>query len=326
MKMSIMILLLVALPMIAIDYVTSKPPAPDMALLWRDEYSKIFTSRRVLDQTTCRKKLEVLVKVENSGQFIYEVSSLSRRMVELLSSVKFRDYHHGNDEFIKLSLLRKKKSYGSNLIRLSDEKTQGCDVQHLNSIVTIYKSLTRRTSVLKYVKDSLIDHILSCHLEYLNEAQRKKKLLSKEQIIIIENLYKSITTVMRSTVRNRPDKDLDDLIAQGLMYYLLRLENPALDEYDFALDFELVFEDEISKPCQIFCYQTRNLKNYFETSTKYLKEETPYLMPSLQQFPIVDGHVQSVWEQIRFCCKIGSLSKSFISLIETKYRRQRKLR
>lgn len=281
---------------------------------WRDEYSWIFTSKKVQDHPICLTMLRNLVRIEKSPGFQIETSYSSTRLQRILSGKKFTNYVKSNGQFSKVTSLRKVNSLASNLITLAEENVNGCDYDHLSKIHELRFPFAPKTTIQRYIRDSMMNLIPDCKIRFMSHIRERASLLGNRDIDRINEIYKSVTRssidMQFKIIHYTLDLTLDRL-AEGISRYLIGIGNTALDQYDSSEEFASIYQQEIWVPCDRLCHLTGIIALYFHDSTDIFKK----YWPRYHQFMSDQDYDQL--DKTRTCCKIITLQASFITIVES---------
>lgn len=282
---------------------------------WREEYSVVFTSRKVLTPDSCILRLKRLGYIEDTQSFQDEVKRKIKKSINIREGSRFHTYIKNNGKFSRISLLRKKRSFADNLVLVADEHREACDVQHLVKIGGLSILITKRTSIHRYFDHHFTKLIGTCKSIYLLRAYLLTQLMSRYDLVSIHQIYSHISwSLINSPLNSKrfTDDATLDKIAEGLSLYLTSLDNSGLREFGCANEFELIYEDEIRGPCEKMCNLTEMLYQYREASVNYLKEYWSYYDTYVSEQELIQ------WDKFRLCCKIIDLPRSFIGRVGSK--------
>lgn len=201
-------------------------------------------------------KLKRMVLFEDSPDFSYELleSLKSKR------SIKLRDYLRPSTKIVtETSLLRKVKSISQNLYEIIFNHN-GCnpeEVSSINRLTGTFGYESRLGTIIQILKTNTSEY---CSRNYQKLMHSTTRLLSRESYNAVVRLTQSIRIQpLNEWNIYDPDSGIIESVSHEMALYLLKSENPLLEDVDQMDTSELkslieqIYEDEIQAPNSSFC-------------------------------------------------------------------------
>lgn len=242
---------------------------------WKSDVWTIFESsrRRTGDVPTSLMRLRRMSDLEKTVEFrqqLKDVYSLGR-------SNRIKQYIGSSFEIVRqTSFLRKTKSTTDNLYDIIAYHN-GCrleEISIIDIIGIIYGHKSRISILLDTIKFKTTTY---CWINYNDLLVNTKNLLSRDgfdtiiklsQLISYQSLYQHIDGMYR------PRQLSIDLVAQGIVAYLIQIEHPELEDInskeltEMVSIIEDVYEIEVKHPCIEFCSLLNPIRHYFSNLSR----------------------------------------------------------
>lgn len=281
---------------------------------WRDHYTYVFTGRTGLSPETTIRRLESMVRAEADSRFHKQLRTIGQ--VRLMVSRKSKLFHYaeGNAKFAYISYLRKGNTHASNMLRLISFHKHGCDPYYMSSLDRIRYSQIPTAPITTFFIQYYMLLVYDCVKRYETRATMIRHMLSRSDIKRIDAIYSSILSFIMDfflkTKLNATEIVLDH-VSTSLCRYLLRLENPGLNQSEYDDNFDDFYHDEILDPCKKLC-------ELLGTYTVYRMGMLSYLDQQEHSRGIEARYSNKKWLKIEFCCTIISMPNSFTRMIRSK--------
>lgn len=273
--------------------------------MWRDLINSLFNPTISVSIKQISRVVYLINKAEMSSQSRYwsdyfkgEFPLAIKRRNELLNYID-----HDKMLIQRTSIARKSKSLANNILEISQVVNNGCTDMEIGTLYLIKQDYKFNSFMHKGLENIIEKQIKHCQYMH-NEAQEYRfRMVGAESTNAVREAYKFVQKTISKFYEFR---NPHDLVARGIAFYMIGLNNPDLELFPYdektASKFATIYEDELFNACVRLCYLSRGLYvlNSPAPRVTFTKIADPKFM---------------IRKLFKFSCQIQNYSASFVTQI-----------